>query len=344
MKKLIRSALQATSTMLAGLVIFGQSAFAAPQAAVVSPTTITSGDTINVTMFCTVAGNTISTVYINPTGGTPSEVTSFYDHACAASDVTTGFVAQVTVTLTGATTATTANITYVETGSTAGGSPGTSPASNTFTVNPAITNTTKKDVNLNITTSTVATDGSSIQNNESLTHEIKITNNGTEDYIADPSKSNYFDYSVYWFQASNAQIASNPSNLKCSQVDSGYRCYLDGLTIKAGETVTFSFKNPFTTCIDESTRTISAPSTSIYADSTKYNLTVNKTGHTFSFQFAGCNFDYKNAASKEEPTNSSTSVKVPSTGYSPLVTSLMIITAGSALAGGSVLAYNKFKK
>ena len=65
MKILTKNILTASLSLIFGIMLFNKSMFAAPPAATVSPTTITSGGTVNVTMFCTVAGNVIDEAYID---------------------------------------------------------------------------------------------------------------------------------------------------------------------------------------------------------------------------------------------------------------------------------------
>ena len=345
MKKLIRSTLQATSAMLAGLLIFfGQSAFAAPQAAVVSPTTITSGDTVNVTMFCTVAGNVIDAAYINVTGGSSSPATSFTSHTCVASDVTTGFVVPLTVTIIGTNTSTTANITYRETGATAGGSPGTSPASNTFTVNPTAGSST--DTAIESTGFTTALDGSNpITNNAWLKHSYTIKNTGATTFSMSSPDHVSLD-GGYWFDNNEAQIISS-GGATCTQSGYGYSC--TGITIAPGASIEISFKTFYQQCKSSESTVGSMYNQEMGSPGFvggNYDLTSSTfSKHSFDFKYIGCDF----SSGATEPVKSSSSsnssaVKVPSTGYSPLVTSLMIVTAGAALAGGSVLAYNKLKK
>lgn len=71
------------------------------------------------------------------------------------------------------------------------------------------------------------------------------------------------------------------------------------------------------------------------------------TDESFDYIYQGCSETQVSESSKVSSSgggNGSGGIGVPKTGYSPLVTSLMIISAGAVLAGGSVIAFNKFKK
>lgn len=340
--KIIKNTLRFMPAILTGFFIFGQNAFAAPLAPTVSPTTITSGDTVNVTMKCTVAGNVIDAVYLNPTGGSQTEVSSFTDHTCTASDVTTGYTVPVIVTFSGSSSST-VTITFNESGSTAGGSPGISPASSSITVNPVVSPTSAI---VETTGSTVALDGSDpITNNMWLKHTYTIKNTGSVNLVIgdDPDERVVF-WSGHWSD-NKSSIISNGGLNNCTLGDFNYEC--TDFTIAPGQSVTFSFKSYFQECQNESVSVGTILQQSIEPgvgiisgnidDASKENA-----AHVFSYKYIGCDYN-PNSAGSSSSSNTSTT-KVPKTGYSPLVTSLMIITAGAVLAGGSVLAANKLKR
>lgn len=325
------------SSFFAGLFILaGGTALAAPVAAVVTPATVTSGSNVSVLMHCTVEGNTISAVNL-VSGGNSNPISSFTPHVCTASDVTSGFTELVTVTNTGS-TATTATITYTETGSTAGGSPGTSPASNSFTVNPPAYTNTK----LEITGSTVALDGSNpITNNMWLKHTYTIKNIGSANLVINSANDESVRFgSDYWFEQGDGPSIISDGGLSCTRSSFGYDC--TNFTLTPGQSVTFSFKDYFKECKDDNTNAIG----SIYTSSEIHvgvvgNADVTSTDgrHTFSYKYLGCNFDINPGASS---SNGSTT-KVPKTGFSGLTNSLAVIASGLVLAGGSVIAINKFR-
>lgn len=364
MKILTKNILTASLSLIFGIMLFNKSMFAAPPAATVSPTTITSGGTVNVTMFCTVAGNVIDEAYINVNGGSSSTATPFTSHACITSDITTGFMVPLTVTLTGS-TGVTANITYRETGTTAGGSPGTSPASNNFTVNPALPPDGDLAVSLISTTS---------PSNEGDPYITTLTLENKGPAIAAVSGAS-IRVRVSSFQVDGITL-TNPDDLAgwtCTpSYNSDYKnAVLDclyGGSIAAGQKIVFNLSGKVQDCGYVSNRGSGGggtadsfdflmaqvqPSSSsgpkVYTDTNTSNDMVK----ILSNESEWCNAttektdslnSYNQRVGGSSSSSTSTSTKVPSTGYSPLVTSLMIITAGAALAGGSVLAYNKLKK
>ena len=327
------------SSFFAGLFILaGGTALAAPVAAVVTPATVTSGSNVSVLMHCTVEGNTISAVNL-VSGGNSNPISSFTPHVCTASDVTSGFTELVTVTNTGS-TATTATITYTETGSTAGGSPGTSPASNSFTVNPPTSTNTK----LEITGSTVALDGSNpITNNMWLKHTYTIKNIGSANLVinsANDDEKVWFK-GGHWFNNGDGSSIISNGGLPCTKGEFGYDC--TNFTLTPGQSVTFSFKDYFQECKDDNTGVIGSTYTSyelnVLLIAGNVDVTSTDGGHTFSYKYLGCDFNSNPGASS---SNGSTT-KVPKTGFSGLTNSLAVIASGLVLAGGSVIAINKFR-
>lgn len=338
--KIIKNTLRFISAILTGFLIFGQNAFAAPPAPTVSPSTITSGGTVNVTMMCTVAGNVIDAVYLNPTGGAQTEVSSFTDHTCTASDVTTGYTAPIVVTLLGSSN--TVRITFNESGSTAGGSPGISPASNSITVNPVASAL----ATIETTGSTVALDGSDpITNNMWLKHTYTIKNIGSVNLVIGDDPGEYVLFGSGHWSDNKSSIISNGGLNNCTLEDFHYRC--TDFTIAPGQSVTFSFKSYFQECLAESVSvgtTLQETDLRLSINTSDINISDSKENdtHGFSYKYIGCDYNVNSAGSSSGSSTSTT--KVPKTGYSPLVTSLMIISAGAVLASGSVIAFNKFKK
>lgn len=326
------------SSFFAGLFILaGGTALAAPVAAVVTPATVTSGSNVSVLMHCTVEGNTISAVNL-VSGGNSNPISSFTPHVCTASDVTSGFTELVTVTNTGS-TAITGTITYTETGSTAGGSPGTSPASNSFTVNPPASVSTT----IEATGSTVALDGSNpITNNMWLKHTYTIKNVGSANLVIDSANDESVRFwSGHWFDNGDGPSIISNGGLPCTRANFGYDC--TDFTLTPGQSVTFSFKDYFQEC--DSTKTVGSTYSSqeesplkVTIISGRYDFTTNGA-HAFSYKFIGCDYNTNPGASS---SNGSTT-KVPKTGFSGLTNSLAVIASGLVLAGGSVLALNKFR-
>jgi hypothetical protein len=328
----------AISAFTASTLIFaGGSALAAPLAPAVTPTTITTGGTVQVTMKCTVEGNVIDAVYLNPAGGSQTEVSSFVDHTCTASDVTTGYTEPIVITLTGS-SSTTTTITFNESGSTAGGSPGISPASNSITVNPDTSNQTAV---LEYTGSTVALDGSNpITNNMWLKHTYTIKNTGSASLVIGDDADEYFAFwSGHWGD-DKSSIISDGGLQQCVVEDFRVKC--SSMTIAPGQTITFSFKSYFQDC--NSTYTTGGTyqqdiSPGISSSSGGYDDNGDTASHTFSYKYIGCDYNPNDVGN----TSNTSAIKVPKTGFSGLASSLVVVMAGLGLAGGSILAINKFR-
>lgn len=349
--------------------LFNKSMFAAPPAApVVSPTTITSGDTVNVTMFCTAEGNFIGSLKVGPTNGITlqgGQSTMMINHICTAQDTTAGFTQQVPIILIGENPIT-ASVSYWESIPNSGYPAEESPISNTFMVNPALPPDGDLAVSLISTTS---------PSNEGDPYITTLTLENKGPAIAAVSGAS-IRVRVSSFQVDGITL-TNPDDLAgwtCTpSYNSDYKnAVLDclyGGSIAAGQKIVFNLSGKVQDCgyvgnqgagdggiadsFDFIRATVQQSSSSssqvIYTDTDS----TNNSSAILSNESEWCNATtektdslntYNQRVSGSSSSSTSTSTKVPSTGYSPLVTSLMIITAGSALAGGSVLAYNKFKK
>ncbi len=367
MKILTKNILTASLSLIFGIMLFNKSMFAAPPAAVVSPTTITNGGTVSIKMYCTVEGNTITDLQLGPSGGitsTGGQDILNINHTCTASDVATGFIQDFPIILIG-TNPINAFVIYTEFGSNPGGSPGNSPLSNTFTVTPALPPDGDLAVSLISTTS---------PSNEGDPYIATLTLENKGPAIAAVSGAS-IRVRVTSFQVDGI-ILTNPDDLAgwtCTpSYNSDYKnaaldCLYGG-PIAAGQKIVFNLSGKVQDCGYVSNRGSGGdgtadsfdflmaqvqPSSSsgpkVYTDTN----TSNDTAKILSNESEWCNAttektdslnSYNQRVSGSSSSSTSTSTKVPSTGYSPLVTSLMIITAGAALAGGSVLAYNKLKK
>jgi hypothetical protein len=368
MKILTKNILTASLSLIFGIMLFNKSMFAAPPAATVSPTTITSGGTVSIKMYCTVEGNTITDLQLGPSGGitsTGGQDILNINHTCTASDVETGFIQDFPIILIG-TNPINAFVTYTEFGSNPGGSPGNSPLSNTFTVNPALP--PEGDLAVSLTSSTSPS-------NEGDPYITTLTLENKGPAIAAVSGAS-IRVRVSSFQVDGITL-TNPDDLAgwtCTpSYNSDYKnAVLDclyGGSIAAGQKIVFNLSGKVQDCGyivpppgsggTESVDSFSFINSTIFGNnsSDKYVYkdtdTSNDTAKILSKESEWCNAttektdsfnSYKQGSSGSSSSSTSTSTKVPSTGDSPLVTSLMIITAGAALAGGSVLAYNKLKK
>jgi hypothetical protein len=312
----------------------GGSVLAAPPAPVVSPTTVNSGDSVNVQLFCTAAGNTIDSLKYSAISNGVSDgtfdVSSFTQHACTASDVTNGFTVPVQMTGSGQ-----ATFGYIESGS--GGSPGSSAQSNILTISPS-SNQNTGNATIMATGSTIALDGSSpITNNMWLKHVYTIKSTGTVGY-----NDKVYIPSGHWFSKTDSTgqgpAMIDSAGADCTAVDFGYEC--TGLSIPSGQSVQLSFKTFFQVCNSEN------QAGSTYSQDVGppivYGATADEQPHKFEYKYLGC--DYSAANTSTSNSDNSSSIGVPSTGFSSLSTSLMIILSGLGLAGASVFAVNKFRR
>ena len=369
MKILTKNILTASLSLIFGIMLFNKSMFAAPPAApVVSPTTITSGDTVNVTMFCTAEGNFIGSLKVGPTNGITlqgGQSTMMINHICTAQDTTAGFTQQVPIILIGENPIT-ASVSYWESIPNSGYPAEESPISNTFMVNPALPPDGDLAVSF-ISTTSPSNEG------DPYIATLTLENKG-------PAISAVSGASIR-VRASSFQVDGitliNPDDLAgwtCTpSYNSDYKnAVLDclyGGSIAAGQKIVFNLSGKVQDCGyivpppgsggTESVDSFSFINSTIFGNNSsgkyvyKDTDTSNDTAKILSNESEWCNAttektdsfnSYKQGSSGSSSSSTSTSTKVPSTGYSPLVTSLMIITAGAALAGGSVLAYNKLKK
>jgi hypothetical protein len=80
----------------------------------------------------------------------------------------------------------------------------------------------------------------------------------------------------------------------------------------------------------------------VYTDTVNDNDTSNILSN--KSQWCSATTEKTDSLNKFNSQNVSSTTKVPKTGYSPLITSLMIISTGATFAGGLVFAINKLKK
>ncbi len=344
--------------------LFNKSMFAAPPAApVVSPTTITSGQSIIITVDCTAPYNSIDAVFLNPTNGSPKiTVDPFTPYSCGSN---TGAMDLPPITITSfSQDVLTATISYAERGVSGAAPTEESSPSSSITINPQISDLA---VSLESTTS---------PSNEGDPYIATLTLENKGSAIAAVSGAS-IRVRVASFQVDGITL-TNPDDLAgwtCTpSYNSDYKnAVLDclyGGSIAAGQKIVFKLTGKVQDCgyipspsgSGESATSFSfidaiisaanlntSPVKYVYKDTD----TSNDMAKILSNQSEWCNAttektdslnSYNQRVSGSSSSSTSTSTKVPSTGYSPLVTSLMIITAGAALAGGSVLAYNKLKK